>query len=185
MNRELQRVVTRGIVLLKKCAVSLAMTFTFYCAILTNTAAGELRVGVVDVQRVISDSDAGKEAKKKLEQLIEKEDNRLKGLQDELKALRESIERQKSLLSGGAISDRQEELQKKERELARSIEDKREEIIRKNQSEIGRLVKQIDKVVERFSKEKDITIVLEKDPRLVVYASDDLDLTDEIIDAID
>jgi outer membrane protein len=140
---------------------------------------------VVDVQRIIAESKAGKVARKDLEVLISKEEERLKELQTEVVTLRKELDKQSAVLSGGALDQKLQAMKAKEREISRLYEDKRDEITRKNQAEIGKLVLRIDSLITSLAKKKSATFVVEADPRVVLYSSKSLDITDEVIAALD
>ena len=140
---------------------------------------------VVDMQRVISESVMGKAAKNTLEAEIKKREGQLQKLSGDLKALKGDLEKQAALLSPEALKEKRESLEKKEREFQRTFQDQREEIGKKNNEEIGKVVKQIDLVVQEIAKERGYRFIMERDSRVVIYADKRLDLTDEVVEALD
>ena len=76
-------------------------------------AAAETKVAVIDVQRVVTESDPGKGALQKLKQLQDQKMEEGKSLQQELDALRDRFNKQRFTLAEDKL-----------RELEKQIEDK-------------------------------------------------------------
>lgn len=139
---------------------------------------------VVDVQRVISDSELGKAAKATVEAQVKKEEVSLKQMENDLKGLIADFSKQKALLSGQALEKKEEELRRKERDLKQEFEDKKNNLVRRNRTEISRVVAEIDKVIKEIAQQKGYLFVLEKDPRFILYSDPALDATPQIIQAL-
>lgn len=142
-------------------------------------------VYVVDMQRVLNESILGKAARKNLEKDVQKTQGKLESLKQEIVQLRAALEKQAALLSKEALQDKSDALDRKQKELARLVQDQREEISRKNAAEMKKVVTEIDKVIAELAKEEKYRFVIERDERFVVYADNDLDLTDEVISILD
>lgn len=172
--------------------ISFGVAFVIALAALTvaalPVAAAESasdQIYVVDMQRVINESVIGKAARSNLESDAKKGQGKLEKLKQEVMGLRQSLEKQGSLLSSEAMQGKAESLGKKERELGRALQDQREELARKNNQEIKKVVDEIDKVVRELAKKKGYRFIIERDQQFVVYAEKDLDLTDEVISILD
>jgi outer membrane protein len=143
--------------------------------------AQEKGLYVVDVQRVVTESELGKKAKANVEAQVKKEEASLKKMEIDLKALRGDIEKQRAILSGAALEKKADELRKKERDLKNEFEDRRNALVKKNQAEVGRVVSEVDKVIKELAEKEGYRFILEKDPRVVVYAGPSLDVTEKVI----
>jgi outer membrane protein len=156
--------------------VALSVIFTFPQDLLAEDV-----VYVVDMQRVISESILGRAAKNNIESELKKKELKLAKLGKELKALRENFSKQASLLSDEALVEKQEQFSQRERDFARKVQDEKDELSRLNHKELGKVVKEIDRVVNELARDKGYRFILEKDPKLVVFAANRLDLTEQII----
>src|SRR5438309_353132 len=76
-------------------------------------AADELKVGYVDVQRAIMETNEGLTAKKKLKSMFENKQKELDAKQEELKKLKADLEKQRTLLKQDVVSQREKDLQQK------------------------------------------------------------------------
>ena len=69
--------------------------------------------------------------------------------------------------------------------MQRSYQDIQEELARANDKEIGKVLEQITDIVKDISKERGYVFVFEKDKQSVVFASPRIDITPQIIEALD
>ncbi|MCB0333960.1 MAG: OmpH family outer membrane protein [Bdellovibrionales bacterium] len=140
---------------------------------------------VVDINRVLQDSVAGKAARNDLQDEAKEIQVRLQKEQTNLEALRKKLAKQSTLLSSDALEEKAEKFREKEKELARKVRDQKEVMDRESAKRIARIVKDVDVVIESLAKEKNYPIVLERDPQVVVYVDKTFDLTQDVIDALD
>ena len=140
---------------------------------------------VIDVQRVINDSIAGKAARSNVEAELKKREAQLSGSRSEYERLRSDVEKQKSVLSGSALEAKKELLRKKEVELGREVQDQRQALERKNDREIARVIDEVRRAIKDLADQRQYSYIVEKDVSLVVYADPKLDVTDQIIKMLD
>lgn len=140
---------------------------------------------VVDMERVIAESIAGKAARNTMQEEVKKAERKLQLLKNEVEKLKSDAAKQVNVLSDAAIEERKEAIAKRERDLQRSIEDNREELAKKNDAEMGKVVKRIDEVIKELAESGKYPLIIEKDPRYVVYANSRFDITDVVIGALD
>ena len=150
----------------------------------TAFAQGQ-KVLVVDLEKVMTDSIAGKAARNNFEDELKKRQSVIDKGKVELEKAKSEFEKQSSVLSGDALSDKRESLSRKEKDLARTFQDQREELAKRNQAEIGRILKQVQTVVTQIAEEKGAALVLEKDRRSVLFNAASLDMTEDVIKALD
>jgi outer membrane protein len=138
-------------------------------------------VMVVNMQKVIDQSIMGKAARADLQDDLKKREASLGGRRTEVEKLKADLQKQASLLAGAALADRQQAIAKKERDLQQEFEAQRDEMARKTDSQMKKIISQIDAVLSDIVKSKENAIVVEQDPRLVVYSDPKLDITDEVV----
>jgi outer membrane protein len=166
----------------------LANVISLVALITTTQAAAEgslkARVAVLDVQRVVMESDYGKAAKQKLESEFSAKRAELQIEQKEVKGLAESIKKQSALLSPAALQTKVNAAREKEQTLLKHAQDLEAALAKRNATLLEKLIKETDRVVASMAKAENIDFVVEKDPRSVVYASSDLEITEQVIDAL-
>lgn len=170
-------------VLKKVFGVVVAISFLLGIGVTTASFAADLKLGVMNVQRIIMESDAGKEAKerfdtrmKELQATFKKEEGDLKGLQDEIK-------KKSSAWSEEKKAEKVREFQKNGRELKAKTDDARYEMKQLQDKELEPILKTLEKVVDAFGQENKYTIILDA-KNGVIFAADSVDITTQIVDRL-
>jgi outer membrane protein len=141
-----------------------------------------MRLGYVDLQRALTESRVGKKAQKEYETAVKKAQGDLDIKKSEFEKLRESFTKQRESLNADALQKKEEELMEKERDIKRSFKDSQERLRRTNAQMVGDLMKDLRVAVEAVGKSKSLTVILEKGSQAVLYASDEIDVTDEVVE---
>jgi len=144
-------------------------------------AADALRLATIDIQQIIMESKAGKQAKSKVEAERDLKQKELSAREEEVTKLQKDFEKQASILSEAARKEKQEAIDKKVRDLRRIYDDASRDLQKKEGELIRDLLKDITAVVRDYGKAKGYTLVLEKGQAGILYSIDQIDLTKEII----
>ena len=152
---------------------------------LSTGALAEREISVVDVQRVITSSKAGQRARQELEAEVKRGESRLASLKEEFESLQKNVQKQSEVLSGTALEEKQAELRRKERALRSALEDQRDALARKNRAEIGKVVGKIDAIIKELGKSGQYGIIIDADPRSVLYYDKLLDISDVVVEKLD
>jgi len=159
------------------------LMYAFFCVAILgahSVIAEEFRVASVDMNRIINES---KDSKSKREALQIKSEKKRKELEAKKIALKDL---EKKFTSGAVKDDSKEadEFRSKGRDLARAIKDSEEELKSEYMRATRELVKSAVLVIEKFSKEKNISLVLERSqgqPSPILYGSESMDITDAVL----
>lgn len=143
------------------------------------------RVGFVDVQRVLARSSAGVAAREQLEREKAAMQKQVDGQRLEAEKLRDDLEKKGQLLSADARRDKQENLERKVRDVRRLVDDLQKELQKKEQELLAKVLNDVSGVVQRIGKEKGYTLIVERRGGAVVYGAPEADLTDDIVRAFD
>jgi outer membrane protein len=144
-----------------------------------------LKIGYIDVQRVLARSAAGVAAREQLEKeraVIQKE---MDGRRQELEKLRDEIEKKGPLMTADARREKQEQFERKRRDAARAADDFQKELEKREATLLQKVLQEMGGVIEKVGKERNFFMIVEKRNAGVLYATADADLTDEIIRAYD
>ncbi|HQH26095.1 MAG TPA: OmpH family outer membrane protein [Oligoflexia bacterium] len=145
-------------------------------------AAPEVRIGVVDMQRVLASSKEGVKAQKSYETEVKKAQEEVDKKKSEYETLKKSFDKQRDSLNDSARTQKEEELISMEKEVTRSFQDAKEQLRRKNMTIVSDLVKTIRKVVEKIGENDGYTLVLEKSAQGVLFAAESTDITEKVIE---
>jgi outer membrane protein len=138
-------------------------------------------VAIIDMQRAIQTSDAGKKAKGELEQAFNKKKKELQTEEATLKKLQEDFQKKQSALSDSAKKEQQAKLQERFMKYQELLQKSQTEIQKREQEMSEPIIKQIRVKVAEIAKKKNYNLVLEKNENVVIYYNDKDDLTDEVI----
>lgn len=151
---------------------------------LSGVVQAETKVGLVDMQKAIQTSSAGKKAKAELETELEKKKKEIKKKEDDLKKMGEDLERKKAVLSEEVFGKKQAEFQDEMMKYRDNATKTQMELQKKERDLTVPIVDKMKKVIAKISKDKGLTLVLENSP-MVLFSEPALDITDDVIKAFE
>ncbi len=164
---------------MKKLLISIAITALAIPVFAQSAAPG--RMAVIDVQRVLNTSVAGKSAQDRLKKLQDDKLARAAKLQEDLKALDTEINTKKLSLSEDKLADLQKQLSDKQIAMQRFGQDADKELADARDKELVVLEGKIKPVIDQIGKEMGLAVIFNKFESGLVYASDAIDITDTVI----
>ena len=144
-------------------------------------AAAQVNIAVIDVQRVVTESDPGKEALQKLKQLQDAKIDEGRALQQQLSGLQEQMSKQRFTLSEERLADLSKQLEDGQIALQRFQDDAERELDEARRRELGGLEGRIIPVINEIGAERGFTLIFNKFQSGLVYADDTVDITDDVI----
>ena len=163
---------------MKKFFVSMAVAALAIPALAQTTPA---RVAVIDVNKVLTQSSAGKAAYDKLKKLQEERIEKAKAMDEELRKLDADINSKKLSLSEDKLSEMQKQLADKRISMQRYAQDADRDIGEARDRELQALEAKIKPVIDALGKEMGLAAIFNKFESGLVYASDAIDVTDTVI----
>jgi outer membrane protein len=142
-----------------------------------------IRLGVVDVQLVLNQSQKGVAMKQRLDQERATRQRELDARQQEVMKLQAEFEKQAPLLSEQAKRERSEVLQRKVRDVRRMAEDANRDFDKRVREAEVEITREILAIVQEYGKDQGFTVVLERST--LVYAAPTVDITTEVIKRYD
>jgi len=143
------------------------------------------RFAVIDVQRVLTESKAGKASYDKLKAVRDKKVQDGKAKEQELRDLEKKISDQKFSLSEDKLNELQRDYQQKAIAFKRFQDDADRELDDAQKKELHELEKKIMPVIDQLGKDRGYTMIFNKFQSGLVYADDSVDITDEVIKRFD
>jgi outer membrane protein len=144
-------------------------------------AAAQTKVAVIDVQRVVTESDPGKESLQKLRALQDEKITEGRNLQQELEALKDQFNKQKFTLSDDKLEEMNSEIEDKTIAMQRFEDDAKRSLEDARRTALGRLEEQIMPIINTIGKERGFTLIFNKFQSGLVYADETVDITDDVI----
>jgi outer membrane protein len=143
-------------------------------------AADGIKIGSVDIQKILISSDAGKEAKEQLAVRANKYEGEKNSREDELKKLKAELEKQNVLLSESARGAKEKDYQQKLKEYQRFLKDAQDDLQGKNDELTNKIVGSIVQLIQDYGKKNGYTILFVKNEGMI-YVDEKADLTDAIL----
>jgi len=146
--------------------------------------AADIKIAVIDVNKVLNQSEAGKVAKKKMEARYEELKKEIDAKQEEARKLKDEIDKQKVMLGKDKLKEKEDTLAAKIADL-RKLTQESEREMQERQGELTRdVLKQIETHVETVVKADKYDLVLERSGG-VVHVVESLDITNRVLELID
>ncbi len=165
--------------------VKIFIVFCFLFFIFTTLVnAGDIKIGVVDLQKALNLCKAGKAAMTGLSKRSEKMKKELQDRQAELEKLRKELEKQSLMLSLEASRDKEKEYERKFRDFKYLYQDYKDEMARQEFEAVQPILNELRNITEKIRKKNHYTIILEKSAG-VICCQADIDVTDEVIKLYD
>jgi outer membrane protein len=139
------------------------------------------RIAVIDVQKVLTQSTAGKAAYEKLKKMQDERMERAKGMDEELRKLDAEISTKRLSLSEDKLAEMQKSVADKRINMQRYAQDAEREIGEARDRELMALEGKIKPVIDGIGKEMGIAAIFNKFESGLVYASEAVDITDTVI----
>ena len=152
----------------------------FFILIPSLTLAEVKEIYVVDVQKVIDQSDLGKKSKASLEKEVKTRESNFEKKAKAFESEVTAFEKQRAALSPAAAKEKAEGLVKKEMDLRREAKTDREQFSRKQESELELLYSKIAAATKKVAEREGYELVVEKNKLFVVWVNSEFDITDEV-----
>ena len=144
-----------------------------------SDARAEMRIGVVNVQYAVTQTEDGIRATNTFKKLFDKRQQDLDARQADLAKMREDIERQTRILSRESLTRRMEDWQKRMVDLQTTYVDHNRELQKKQAELTNPIMKKMLGVIGRIAKKNGYDVIV--DAQAVPYVRADLDLTDQVV----
>jgi outer membrane protein len=147
----------------------------------TAWSQDRVKIGFIDVQRAISESQAGKRAKEKFQAQIKKAEGDLLKEKSELERLKADLDKKGPLLKDEERRNLEVELQRRYTNYQRGMTDQQQDLRQKESEMTADILKELEKIVNEVGKAEKFTLILERSQ--VLYSDQGIDITNRVIDA--
>ncbi|MBW4053802.1 MAG: OmpH family outer membrane protein [Proteobacteria bacterium] len=150
------------------------------CLVSTSVFAADLKLGYIDMQRALTTSDAGKEAKEQLATKVKKFQDEINVKQEELKKLKEELEKQGTMLSDSSRAAKEKDYQNKLKDFQRFTKDAQDELQGKDEELTRRILEGMEKVIKEYGQQNGYTFIFVKNESML-FVDEKADLTDAVL----
>ena len=144
-------------------------------------AQERIKIGFIDVQRIISESQAGKKAKDRFQAQVKKAEADVQKERQDLERLKNDLDKKGPLLKDEERRSLEADLQKRSVILQRTLGDYQQDLQRRNNEMMAEILKELEQVVTEVGKADKFTLILERSQ--ILYSDQAIDITNKVIDA--
>ena len=151
----------------------------------SSTARAEAqKIGVMNIQKVLLESSAGRKAKEVFEKRMNELQNKFKAEQDTLVALQKEIEKKSSAWSKEKKGEKIRELQLGQREMQIKSEDAKMELKQLQDKELEPILKMLQTVVSSYGEKNGFSVILDSKVA-VLYADSSIEVSEDVKKELD
>jgi len=148
-------------------------------------ADSPVKVGTVNLNRAVNESEQGKKAKEELEAFVKSKQAGLDEIGAKAAKIKEELDKKGDVLSAEARKNKEDELARLTREYQRDAADSQADV-RKRENELTHgIITQMLNIVRDIAAEEGYTFILEESQPFLIYADKGLDITDRVIKKFD
>jgi outer membrane protein len=160
---------------LKRKYLLLAVLATFVLP-----AAAEVKIGVINMERVMRESEPAKKASSKLEKEFKKRSQELDKSRQQVQAMQEDLEKNGVTMAEAARAAKSKELADISREMQRTQREYNEDLNARRNEELQSIVERTNVVIRSLAEKDGIDLIVQE----AVYASPRVDITEKVIKAL-
>ena len=141
----------------------------------------KVKIGFIDVQRAISESQAGKRAKERFQTQVKKAEADLLREKTEIERLKSDLDKKGALLKEEEKRNLEADLQRRYVNYQRGMQDQQQELRQKEGEMTADILKELEKIVNEVGKAEKFTLILERSQ--ILYSDQGIDITTRVIEA--
>ena len=145
--------------------------------------AADVKIGYVDLQRALNESEAGKRAKADFKVQVDRLEGQLKSKKDELERLKDELDRKAVVMRDEERRKLQDDFEHKRLDLKRRFEDSQAELQKKDNELTGEIIHDLQDIIKQIGDRDKYTLILELSSAPVLYTDKSSDLTDQVLSA--
>ncbi|HRX94201.1 MAG TPA: OmpH family outer membrane protein [Chitinophagaceae bacterium] len=156
-------------------------TFFLLTFVMLSTAIlqAQVKIGVIDAQKVFEKSNQGKQIQTELENKQTQKQKEFEVLENNIKQLERDV--MSPALNEATREKKSLELQNKRIELKRKVEDAQSEIQKESLKQLTELEKSIMPIINNYGKANGFTVIYDISRSSIIYFDNTIDITDEIV----
>ena len=160
------------------------MALAFYCAAALAQETGKGMVGVINIQKVIVESKAGKEAKSAFDKELESKRAMLASKEKSTRAIEDDLKANGAKLKADARKVKEGKLAEEIKDLRRMKQDMEDDLKKKDNELTSKILKDILEITKNVGDERGYSLIIQAGPQ-IVYLDKTVDVTDEVLKRYD
>ena len=144
------------------------------------SAQERMKIGYIDVQRVIAESQSGKRAKDRFQAQVKKAEADVQKERQDLERLKSDLDKKGPLLKEEERRSMEADLQKRSVILQRTMNDYQQDLRQKESEIMSEILKEVEQIVNEVGKAEKFTLIFERSQ--IIYSDQGIDITGKVIE---
>jgi len=140
------------------------------------------KVGFINLQEIMQNSNAGKKAADDFKKYYDKETQEIKTAEKDLKKMKDELDKQGSIMTQSSQKEKESAYQKKLRDYQLLVNDTNEELKKRDQEMTQKLMPGIMKIVRTIAEKEKYTLVIDVATLPIPYYAKENDFSKKVID---
>ncbi|MCH9647862.1 MAG: OmpH family outer membrane protein [Deltaproteobacteria bacterium] len=149
-----------------------------------QAGGAETKIGVVNVEEVVAQSESGKAARAEMERLQESKRGELEAKRQEILDLQKRIEDGRLSLAQDLLTELQESYESKVLDMRRLEDDANRELQKRSEKLLKGIEQQVLPIIDQVGKSQGFSVIFNKYQSGLVYASEAVDITSAVVAAL-
>jgi outer membrane protein len=162
---------------MKTIALQVLAASALFVSAVAPASAQELKIGYVNSERVMRESNPAKAAQAKLQAEFSKREKELDDSAGKLKTAADKLEKDAPTLAESERNRRQRELVEQDRDLQRKRREFQEDLNQRRNEELAGVIERANRVIRQIFESEKYDLVLQE----VIFASNRVDITERVI----
>ena len=163
----------------------LVVLVSLFLAFSSTSWSADLKIGYANLQMALNECQAGIAAKESLKKEAQEREGELQTKQEELKKLKDEIDKKGSVWNKETLQEKEKEFRTRSQAFQQQFMTYGDELNQKKQESEARIITELRDVVEEIAKKGKYNYIFEKSVGGLLYAPEDADITDDVIELYD
>jgi outer membrane protein len=143
--------------------------------------AEDLKLGYVDLQRALNETEDGRKAKANLKKVFDTKQKELDEQQEDFKKAKEDLDKKRTLMNADTVRQKEQELGAKFEKVQQSYMRHQKELQEREGEVTSKIFERMQRIILKIAQAENFSMVLDKTQAGIIFAKQHLDLTNEVI----
>ena len=143
--------------------------------------AEDLKLGYVDLQRALNETEDGRKAKASLKKVFDAKQKELDEQQEDFKKAKEDLDKKRTLMNADTVRAKEQELAAKFEKVQQSYMRHQKDLQEKEGEVTQKIFERMQRIIQKIAQAENFSMVLDKTQAGIIFAKQHLDLTNDVI----
>jgi outer membrane protein len=162
--------------------ISLIAGLVLLIFVWANPSFAADKIGFINIHEIIQSSTTGKKAAEEFKKIFEKKQANIKAVENEVKKMKDELDKQASVMTASARGDKEAAYQRKLRDYQILVDDTNKELQKRDQEYSQKMIPDIMKAVRSIAEREKYTLILDLSTMPLPYHDKANEITKKVID---